>query len=133
MTFRKPFYILTETAGNYVNGEYVAGTKTNAPIQASIQPIVMGTDLDSLPEGRRMSDFCKVYTTANLKVAEESQGIQPDLIVWPQGGYAYEIVSRFIHQMGVIEHYKYIAVKRIRITGTIAQFIAGWNAGTVTR
>lgn len=89
--------------------------------------------MDALPEGRRLSDFCKVYTASDLKITEEAQGIQPDLVIWPEAGYAYEIVSKFVHQMGVIPHYKYIAVKRIKIISTPAALVTGWLNGTVTR
>lgn len=133
MGFRRPFFALSETAGSYVSGEYVPGTKSSSTIQASIQPVTVGTDMDALPEGRRLSDFCKVYTASNLKITEEAQGIQPDLVVWPEAGYAYEIVSKFVHQMGIIPHYKYIAVKRIKIATTPAALVAGWLNGTVTR
>ena len=133
MSFRRPFYVLSETAGGYVNGEYVPGTRTTATIQASVQPVKMGEDVEALPEGRRLSDYLKAYTSTKLQITEEGAGIQPDLIVWPEAGWAYEITSRFIPQMNVIPHYKYVAEKRIKIASTVDALLAGWLAGTIKR
>lgn len=133
MSFRRAFYVLKETTGGYVAGEYVPGTRSSATIQASVQPVKMGEDVEALPEGRRLSDYCKAYTTTKLNIVEEGSGIQPDIIVWPETGWAYEISSMYVHQMGVIPHYKYVATKRIKITGTINAFLAAWAAGTIQR
>jgi hypothetical protein len=132
-SFRRAFYVLSETAGSYVNGEYVPGARTTATIQASVQPVKMGEDVEALPEGRRLSDYLKAYTSTKLKITEEGSNVQPDLIVWPESGWAYEITSQFIHQMGVIPHYKYVAEKRIKITTNVAALLAGWIAGTIQR
>ena len=81
MSFRTPRTVLTESAGSYVNGLWVAGSRTIGSTLASIQPIVMGLDMHALPEGRRISDFVKIYTADRLKVTEDGDNIQPDYVV----------------------------------------------------
>lgn len=127
MSFRKPFDVLREAAGSYVNGVYTAGVKSVISIQASIQPATE-QDLITAPEGRRISDMIKGYTDTSLQEGGEGTSLQPDLIVWR--GYAYEINSISIRQMGVIDHYKIYATRRMAApTG----YVAAWLAGTLTR
>lgn len=127
MTFRKPFDVLRESAGSYVNGVYIAGVKSVISIQASVQPATE-QDLITAPEGRRISDMVKVYTDASLQEGGEGTSLQPDLIVWR--GYAYEVNSISVRQMNVIDHYKVYAIRRMAApTG----YAAAWLAGTLTR
>ena len=124
MSFRTLQKILSELPGAYINGYWVAGARSILAITASIQPVALGQDMESLPEGRRLSDFMKVYTDTKLKVTDEST--QPDLIVFD--GFAYELVSVGKHQSGVIPHYKYTAVKAFKYTTD-----AAWLDGTLVR
>ncbi|CAB4197640.1 hypothetical protein UFOVP1309_26 [uncultured Caudovirales phage] len=127
MSFRKPFDVLREAAGSYVNGVYTAGVKSVISIQASIQPATE-QDLITAPEGRRISDMVKVYTDTSLHEGGEGTSLQPDLVVWR--GYAYEVSSISVRQMGVIDHYKIYATRRMAApTG----YAAAWVAGTLTR
>lgn len=126
MSFRQPRTILSETAGTYVNGVWVAGTRSVSTVMASIQPIVMGQDMAALPEGRRISDFVKIYTGVNLKVTDDGDGIQPDFIV--HDGQCFELVSRYANQNRIIPHYKYIAVRQMKFTSE-----AEWLNGTIKR
>lgn len=93
---------------------------------ASIQPVVMGQDMASLPEGRRISDFVKIYTGVNLKVTDDGEGVQPDMIVYD--GHCYELVSRYANQNAIIPHYKFIAVRGIKFTNT-----SDWLSGALER
>lgn len=124
MSFRTSQKVLSELPGDYVNGYWVAGARSIMTITASIQPVALGQDMESLPEGRRMSDFVKVYSDVKLKVTDEHT--QPDLIVFD--GFAYEVVSVAKHQSNVISHFKYTAVKAFKYTTD-----AEWLNGTLVR
>lgn len=127
MSFRKPFDVLHESAGAYVSGVFVPGVRSVIAIQASVQPATE-QDLVTAPEGRRISDMVKVYTNTSLQEGGEATGLQPDLIVWR--GYAYEVSSISVRQMGVISHFKVYATRRMQApTG----YAAAWVAGTLTR
>jgi hypothetical protein len=124
-SFRNAFDVLREAAGSYVNGIFTSGARSVIKIQASIQPVT-GQDMITAPEGRRIQDMIKAYTDSDLQEGEE--GLMPDMIVW--NGYAYEINSIDVRQMGVIDHYKVNATRRMKApTG----YAASWVAGTLTR
>lgn len=126
MSFRIAKNTLTETPGAYVAGVWVPGTRSVGTIYASVQPIVQGQDLGALPEGRRWSDYVKVYTDTKLQVTEDGNGTQPDFVV--HEGWAYELVSMFPHRSGVISHYKYHAVKSFAVAN-----LTDWTNGTIKR
>lgn len=117
---------LIEAQGSYVNGVWVPGTRSVGSIMASIQPVVMGQDMASLPEGRRISDFVKIYTGTNLKVTDDGDGIQPDFVAYD--GHCYELVSRYANQNAIISHYKYIAVRQMKFTNS-----SDWLSGAIVR
>lgn len=120
--FRTYRLILTETAGSYVNGIWVPGVRGSQSVMASVQPIVVGQDMESLPEGRRFTDHFKIYSDTQLKVTDDGSDIQPDLLVF--GSDAYELVTRLAYQSNVISHYKYIAVKSFKYT-TLSDWLTG--------
>lgn len=126
MSLRKTKLLLSEEVGAYVSGSWVPGARTAGEILASAQPVIMGQDLNALPEGRHLSDFVKFYSDTRLKVTADGEGMQPDIIV--HEGYGYEIVSIFMNQSGVINHYKYIGVKIFKFTTT-----ADWLSGALKR
>jgi len=105
MSFRQPQTITRTATGAYVNGLYVDGATSTITIQASVQPAT-GEDMITLPEGRRMSDYVKIYTATNLQVLGEGVGLQPDVLTWR--GHSYECISVDVRQMTVVPHYKYI-------------------------
>ena len=108
MSFRKPQIITRTSAGSYVDGLFVAGSPSTITIQASVQPAT-GEDVKVLPEGRRLDDYVKVYTDADLQVLEEVTGLQPDKLAWR--GHTYECISADVRQMSVINHFRYIFSK----------------------
>lgn len=108
MSFRKPIEIKRTSAGSYVSGTFVNGSASTITIEASIQPM-KSEDMVTLPEGRRLTDFVKLYTSTNLNTVSETTGQQPDRLTWR--GHAYECISVDVHQMDVIPHYKCIFVK----------------------
>lgn len=126
MGFRKTYTILRESAGDYVGGVWVPGTRSVLTVQASMQPARLGQDMEALPEGRRLSHARKLYTTSELQVTEQGDGVQPDLVLY--SGYGYEITSIEEHQSDVIDHYKYICYKSIPVSST-----AAWLDGTIIR
>ena len=125
-SFRKPKKLLRESAGAYVDGVWTAGARGIFTTLASCQPIVVGQDLKAVPEGRHISDFIKIYTSSPLLIAKDGQNIQSDIIV--HEGEGFEVVSAFSNQSGVINHYKYIAVKVFTFTNN-----ASWSNGTLKR
>ena len=109
-TFRKPLSVLHETTGAYIDGVWVGGTRSVSSVQMSAQPLNSGQEMESLPEGRHLSESKKFYSSAKLKTTADGENIQPDIVV--HGGYGYELVSAFDNQSGVINHYKYIVPAR---------------------
>jgi len=124
--FRKFKTILREGQGSYINGTWSPGVRSTVSILASCQPIISGHDLQSLPEGRHLSDFAKFYTDNRLQVTADGEGIQPDIFV--HENYCYEITSIFANQSDVINHFKYIGVKIFKFTS-----IEDWITGTLER
>jgi hypothetical protein len=118
--------VLREAAGTYVNGKWTAGARTTTTTLASIQALGNAQDMNAMPEGRRLSDFVKIYTKDLLNVTVEGTGMQPDIIV--HEGYGYEITSIFVNQSGIISHYKYIGSKIFKFTS-----IADWLSGVIER
>ncbi len=126
MSFRRLKDVLRESAGSYINGVWAPGARSVANTWVSGQPVVMGQDLQALPEGRHLSDFAKFYTSDRLQVTEDGEGVQPDIVV--HDGYGYELISIFSNQSGVINHYKYIGVKVFAFTSP-----PDWLSGELKR
>ena len=122
MSFRKPYVIFRESAGGYADGAWSPGTRSVVTVQATMQPVKMGQDMDSLPEGRTLSNTRKLYTTASLQYTEQGDGIQPDIIV--HGGWGYEVTSAEESDSGIISHNKYIAYRAFPVT-TAADWLSG--------
>lgn len=127
-SFRRPYTVLREAAGGYVNGVYAPGARTAVTVQLSAQPVVNGRGADTLPmpEGRHFSDAMKFYTSERLRIPADGEGIQADIIVFD--GYGYELFLVEANQSGVISHYKYAGVKVFKFTNN-----AAWIAGTLKR
>jgi hypothetical protein len=126
MSFRMAKTLLTEHPGAYSNGSWAPGVRLTRTIMASVQPVVKATDLKTLPEGRHLSDFVKVYTDERLQVTADGENVQPDIVV--QGEYGYELIDIAPNQSNVINHFKYIAAKVFKITDP-----ADWISGAVQR
>jgi len=109
MSFRRPFTVNRTAPGSYVNGVWVAGAASTVSITATIQP-VSDQDLINLPAGTRSSDVVKIYTeTALFTVEDGGTNQKPDRIDW--FGNTYEITSKSVRQMGILDHYRYWATK----------------------
>lgn len=116
-SFRKLKKVLKESTGAYVNGDWVAGERSVTEALMSVQPVVMGQDIQVLPEGRHLSDYVKLYASTELQIAREGEGVQSDIVV--HEGYGFEIMSSYPNRSGVINHYKYTATKVLKYTSDL--------------
>ena len=96
--------ILYRQGGGYVDGLWVDSGETPIAITASVQPAT-GKDMQNLPEGRRNGAVFAVYTSTEIKTAE--QGPSPtkadQLVI---GGVRYEALHVEPWQNNVIPHYR---------------------------
>lgn len=108
-SFRKPFPVKRISPGHYDDaGDWVPGTETNLTLMMSIQPLRVD-EMDALPEGRRNSRAVKIYSGDELLLAEQTTGQNADLVTWQ--GKQWEVMGCDPYQMGVISHYKSLAVE----------------------
>jgi hypothetical protein len=121
-SFRKNFLVLREGLGSYVNGKWISGPRITINVLASAQPVVIGQDMQVLPQGRHLSDYIKIYTDAKLNLATQSENIQSDIFVFEN--YGYEFISFFNNKSNVINHSKYIASRILKFT-TINDWLNG--------
>lgn len=103
-SFRQPRIIQRHTGGGYTNGEWAPGGMVSVDITASVQP-ASREDLINLPEGRRLSDYIRLYTSTELyTVSEGDQPQQPDQFDWH--GHTYECVEVGMWQNRIVSHWK---------------------------
>jgi hypothetical protein len=108
-SFRKPFSVLRTPPGHYDDaGNWVEGSAETLTISMSIQPLRI-EEMDALPEGRRNSRAVKIYSGVELLPAEQTTGQNADLVTWQ--GKPWEVIGCDSYQMGVISHYKSLAVE----------------------
>ena len=125
-SFRTPHSVLREAVGAYVSGAWVPGARSVATVSLSGQPVTMGQDMQSLPEGRHKSDYRKFYSASALVTTQDGEGAQPDIVV--DQGYGYELVTADAHQSNVVSHFKYIGVKVFKFTSA-----GDWTSGALKR
>ena len=98
-------------AGSRVKGVYVSPPPKRISISANIQPMIKSTDTMMLPEGDRSKEAIKIYTTTALfSVREGTNSVVADVIEWQ--GSEWEIVKVVHYQMGVLDHFKALAVRK---------------------
>lgn len=90
------------------NGRYKMPAQISLVVQASVQPL-KATEMEVLPEGRRGCRAVKVYSSEELYMADQGNGIQADQFDWL--GRRYEIVAVDAYQCGVINHWRMYAVE----------------------
>lgn len=105
MQFRTVFIVMRKTAGSYINGLWVEGTRSTFEIQASVQPLT-GKEMEMLPEGRRNSQAVKIYTRTMLNTVNDAN---PDILL--AFGSQFEIQTVEPWQSNVINHFKCIGIK----------------------
>jgi hypothetical protein len=96
-------------ASSNVKGRWTDGATTPFTFVASVQPL-KGNELLVLPEGQREKETYKLYTTYQLRTADEPAKKKPDKIqIFSK---TFEVISVEPWQNKVIPHYKAI-VSRI--------------------
>lgn len=108
MSFRQSHTLFRPQAGSYVDGTWVSPGFDSISITASIQPAT-GKDLQNVPEGQRNSAVFAVFTSTEIKVAEqatasEDPGTEADEI--EIGGIRHIAVHIEAWQNDIINHYR---------------------------
>ena len=106
-SFRKQYEKVVRTEGRYVNGEWVEGSEETLPFSATIQPLAMDK-LSPQLQGRYISSAIKIYTQDLLNVAGENL-TNGDKVIFEDEPYI--IVNRASYHSGVLEHYRYQAIR----------------------
>lgn len=87
----RPAILRRHPAGEWAdNGQFVPGDAAPTTIQAVIQA-ASEKDLRVLPEGERTDGYVTIWTTSELRTADEDAGTVADEIVGPEGE-AFRIV-----------------------------------------
>ena len=110
-SFRKPIPVLRAGTGHYDDdlGTWVEDTPSQSiSVMMSVQPLRL-EEMDALPEGRRTSRAVKIYSGEELLPAEQDIEQNADIITWQ--GRQWEVLACDPYQMGVISHYKSLAVE----------------------
>ena len=95
--------------GSYDTGVFVPGAETTFDIVGSLQPL-SGTELLMLTEGERRRARWKMYSFAELRIAELSEQTAADRVV--VNGAELEVHSVAAYQnCGALDHYKYVLVE----------------------
>lgn len=103
--------VTSSSGGSYVKGAYVKGAPTSRTIKANVQPVMKGTDTLILPESDRSKEIIKIYTTEPLLSRKE--GVAPnegDLVSYD--GKTFEVMKVIEYKMGILNHFKSIAVRK---------------------
>lgn len=106
--------ITRTVGGSYVKGGWVKGVPTTLTVKANVQPVLKGTDTLLVPEADRSKEMIKVYTTSPL--LQRKEGASPnegDRISYD--GKTWEVMKVISYKMGVLDHFKSIAV-RVELT-----------------
>jgi len=108
-SFRKLIPVTRTAPGNYnIDGIWVEGASESLSIKMSVQPLRLD-EMDALPEGRRSSRAVKIYAESELYAVEQTTRQNADIITWL--GKSWEVVGCEAYQMGVIPHFKALAVE----------------------
>ena len=111
--FRSPITLRRPSAGSYVNGIWVEGSYTDSTITASIQPLT-GEDMQELPEGRRLSEAFKMYTSTPVMTVQEAGSNQnADRVVFNSKEYEVHEVNPWQNNSNftIVNHYKYLILR----------------------
>lgn len=106
-----PLIIVRKTAGSYIDGRYVEGTTSSFTIRANVQPGLKFNDTQYLPEGERGRLAVRVYTDSEIRARKEgANGYDADEFEYE--GHTYVIRWCHFYAMGVLNHWKAIAVAK---------------------
>lgn len=113
-TGKKCITVYRQGAGSYVDGRWVAGTTSSFTIDANVQPGLKYNDTQMLAEGERSRKSLRVYTSTLLRgIKEGTSGNDCDYFTWTDGE-VYEVRYITNYEMGVLDHYKAICLRRER-------------------
>lgn len=110
---KTPVVITRQTAGSYVDGEWVEGTDSSITVQANVHPF---TDYQVmlLPESDRTKAWLWFFTADPIRHKKEgTSGYGGDRFIW--NGELYEMMKVQQYQMGPRDHYEGKA-SRIELT-----------------
>lgn len=140
--FRRPHDVFIVQDSKIVNGVIKPGDRVSASAMFSVQSIKDAQQIESLKEGRRLSDWRRLYSDTRLPLIGELVDITSGDLTTSQGvlvsnndelihvgtyvgksgmgnpaivvidGYEYEVIHREPWQNGIIPHYKYFVVRR---------------------
>lgn len=104
--FRHELTIYRMSEGVVIDGAFIDGALTEGTITASVQSL-NPDELQSLDEGRRDKKNAFIFTDTKLKLVTE---VNPDIVIL--NGEEYEVVKEETWQNNVINHYKYLIVRK---------------------
>lgn len=110
---KTPVVITRQTAGSYVDGEWVEGTDSSVTVQANVHPF---TDYQVmlLPESDRTKAWLWFFTADPIRHKKEgTAGYGGDRFTW--NGEVYEMMKVQQYQMGPRDHFEGKAA-RIELT-----------------
>lgn len=89
--FKTGTYVVTRAgAGSYVAGVWTPAATSALNVDANVQPLGY-KEIQLLSEGTHASDSLKMYTTTELRTADEAAGTEADLIAI--GSESYKVIS----------------------------------------
>ncbi|MBT8412482.1 MAG: hypothetical protein KJP02_11895 [Octadecabacter sp.] len=108
---RKPVTVTRYAAGAYVDGFWQEGGTSPVTITASVQPASQ-TDMQLLPEGRRLTGAYRLFTDDTMLLASGAQ--QADRVTI--GGAEYEVMAEAVWENGLIPHKSYLVARIVEGT-----------------
>lgn len=97
------------TAGEYVDGFYVAGETETVSTNASVQPL-KASEIQMLFGGRRNVESIKIYTELKMFVSDEKNNKKASQVLYDGKNYEVHMVENWA--IGTdIKHYKVVAIK----------------------
>ena len=94
-------------AGSVVAHRYVAGASTDSTIQMGVQPM-SDREVSTLPEGERISQVLKGYTTADVRALDDKAS--------PQELADQIVIDSIVYEVrAVVEETALIPHKRVRL------------------
>lgn len=91
-SFGKPHTIKRQGPGAYDGPRWTAGSETDVPIIASIQPMDDGRRAELLPAGDREKDAIQIFTETELFVTDDQTQTKADRLQY--FGRTYEVRGR---------------------------------------
>lgn len=140
--FRKPHDVIIVTDSYFKDGVVMPGERLRTSAKFSVQAIKNNQEIEAFNEGRRLSDWRRLYSDTRLPLAGDKIYFSQDLeangdslstedglaitvgafIGSKEGmsnpalvvidGYEYEVMERISWQNGIISHYKYYVVRK---------------------